>query len=177
MPSSDTVLQGLEIVIDRHHEAVYMSKLGFLYHRKRERFFDLCDKLTKSLTVLLGASLLATYIREYVPFVGVTVSGIGLLALVFGYSDRKQKHKELAEAYAVLQSTIASLGSKYEESDLNKWHNELQQLNAKEPPTLGTLVVLCQNEIAIAEGKNASIVKINPYKVLFANWRDFHTAT
>lgn len=177
MLNSDTITQDAEIASNRHYEAIYLSKLGFLYHRKRERFFDLCDKSTKSLTVLLGASLLASYIKEFIPFVGVSVSAIGLLALVFGYSDRKQKHKELAESYAELQANIVGHGSNYGESELNQWHTDLQLLNAKEPPSLGTLVVLCQNEIAIAEGKNSSVVKIHPYKVLFANWRDFHTAT
>lgn len=99
MSSSSTVVPSSEVDNDRHHKAVYMAKLGFLYHRKRERFFDLLDKLTKSLTVLLGASLLAEHVKQYVPIVGVTVSAIGLLSLIFGYSDRKQKHKELAEKW------------------------------------------------------------------------------
>ena len=162
---------------DRRHEVVYCSKLGFLYHRKRERFFDLCDKATKSLTVLLGASLLASYVRDAAPVVGATVSAIGLLALVFGYTDRKQRHKELAEAFAGLLAKVEIAGVACTLADVNQWLGELHQLNAKEPPTLGTLVVLCQNEIAIAEGKRESVVPVSAYKQLFANWRDFHVAT
>ena len=72
-------------VPDRRHELIYCCKLGLLYHRKRERFYDLCDKSTKSLTVVLGASLLADHVRKAAPLVGMTVSAIGLLALVYGY--------------------------------------------------------------------------------------------
>lgn len=162
---------------ERLHEATYLAKLGLLYHRKRERFFDLCDKTTKSLTVLLGASLLASYVKDIAPVVGSIVSAIGLLSLVFGYTDRKQRHKELAEAYAELLAKVDAAGKLCTPADLNQWHSELHKLNAKEPPALGTLVVLCQNEIAIAEGKPDSVVPVSPYKQLFANWRDFHTAT
>ncbi len=162
---------------ERLHEVKYNAKLGFLYHRKRERFFDLTDKITKALTVLLGASLLAAFVKEFVPIVGAFVSAIGLLALVFGYTDKKQKHKELADAHADLQSKIETAGDEYNAKMLSEWRSELQKLNAKEPPSLGTLVVLCQNEIAIAEGHPSSVVPISPYKQFFANWRDFHTAT
>lgn len=161
----------------RHHTAVYLCKLGNLYHRKRERFFDLCDKCTKSATVVLGASLLAVHVKDHAPLVGAAVSALGLLALVFGYSDRKQRHKELAESFSTLQATIESTGQRYTPEQLDQWHAEVQRINAKEPPALGTLVVLCQNEIAVAEGKPDSVVPVRPYKELFANWRDFHTAT
>lgn len=164
-------------ILNRRHELVYSSKLGFLYHRKRERFFDLCDKVTKSVTVLLGASLLGSFVKDLVPLVGAIVSAIGLLALVFGYTDRKQRHKELADAYAELMARTEAIGQGITLAQLDLLHGELHKLNAKEPPTLGTLVVLCQNEIAIAEGHPDSVVKVSAYKQLFANWRDFHTAT
>lgn len=162
---------------DRRHGAVYGAKLGLLYHRKRERFFDLCDKLSKSFTVVLGASLLAEHVRAITPAIGALVSAVGLLALVFGYSDKKQRHKELAEEYALLQARIEACGTTCTMAEANQWHSDLHRLNAKEPPTLGTLVVICQNEIAIAEGKPDSVVPVGRYKQLFANWRDFPVAT
>jgi hypothetical protein len=170
-------VSSLSVNRNRPHEPTYLAKLGFLYHRKRERFFDLCDKITKSFTIILGASLLAAYVKEYAPAVGAAVSAVGLLALVFGYSDRKQKHKELAENYADLLAKMELFGEDFKDKELNQWLSELQKLNAKEPPTLGTLAVICQNEIAISEGDNESVVKVNGYKQFFANWWDFHVPT
>jgi len=161
----------------RHHNTAYLAKLGFFYQRRRERFFDLLDKYTKALTVLLGASLLAEYVQANVPVIGALVSAIGLMSLVFGYSDRKQVHKSLAEEYAVLLTKIEGVGASYVESDLNLWQAELQRLNAKEPPTLGTLVVLCQNEIAVAMGQAEFVKSVRWYKSFFANWWDFKVAT
>lgn len=170
-------MDGITPEAARRHDAKYLAKLGFLYHRKRERFFDLCDKVTKSATVLLGAALFAQYFRDIAPWVGAAVSAVGLLALVFGYADRKQRHKEIADGYATMLGKIEGCGASHSLSEADQWHLELRQMDAKEPPTLGTLVVICQNEIAIAEGKPESVVSISAYKKLFANWRDFHTAT
>jgi len=93
------------------------------------------------------------------------------------YTDRKQRHKELAESFSTLQAKIEDTGQRYTIEQLDQWHAELRRIDAKEPPALGTLVVLCQNEIATAEGQPESVVPVGRYKQLFANWRDFHTAT
>lgn len=161
----------------RRHEAVYACKLGGLYHRKRERFFDLLDKSTKAITVVLGGSLVTPYAREHAPIVGAAVSAIGLLDLVYGYTDRKQRHKELADSFAHLLASIEAAGETFAVADTYRWLADVHELDAKEPPALGTLVVLCQNEIAIAEGKPESVVPVSKYKQFFANWRDFPTAT
>lgn len=161
----------------RRHELIYCLKLGVSYHRRRERYFDMCDKGTKTITVILGASLLASYIKELAPVVGAAVSAIGLMALVYGYTDKKQKHKELAEAFSELYAKVEAAGREPPSDAVDIWLGELHKLNAKEPPCLGTLVVLCQNEIAIAEGKPESVVHVNAYKKLFANIHDFQVAT
>lgn len=164
-------------LLARRHELIYCLKLGVSYHRKRERFFDMCDKGTKTLTVILGGSLLATYIKDIAPIIGAAVSAVGLLALVYGYTDKKQKHKELADAFSELYAKVEAAGRAPASSALDGWLSELHKLNAKEPPCLGTLVVLCQNEIAIAEGKPESVVPVNGFKKFFANFSDFHVAT
>ena len=62
------------------------------YHRRRQRFFDLADKFTKSITVVLGASLMGKYFVDWLPWLATAITSAGLLALVFGYSERKQLH-------------------------------------------------------------------------------------
>ena len=161
----------------KRHRLIYCCKLGLIYHRKRERFFDLIDKGSKALTVVLGASLLAPIVKDWVPILGAAVSAFGLLALVYGYNDRKQRHKELADSFSSLRAKVETVGDSPTMEQLNQWHGELHVINAKEPPTLGTLVVLCQNEIAVEENHPESVAKVSWYKELFAEWRDFSTAT
>ena len=158
---------------EKRHEALYETRLSQLYHKKRERFFDLLDKVTKCVTILLGASLLGAYVKDFIPEIGVAVTSIGLLSLIFSYTDKKQKHKELAEAFAAIQVKIEARGVfDFTDIDVAEWSAEVQRINAKEPPTLGTLVVICQNELAVAEAKPESIVHVGFMSRLLANFRD-----
>lgn len=123
------------------------------YHRRRQRFFDLADKLTKALTVVLGASLMGRYVADALPAVSTAITSLGLLALIFGYGDRKQQHKDLAEQAAGLVRAIelvpvAGLNAER----VAAWTAEYAQLCAKSPPPLKTLSLVCEREQAVADG-------------------------
>ncbi len=123
------------------------------YNRARQRFFDVVDKLTKAATVMLGVTLFGEDVREHLPWVASGISALGLLALIFTYSDRKQLHKELAEAAAKLigdieQVTAGALTPALAAS----WRSDYARLCAKSPPPLKTLTLICEREQAIVEG-------------------------
>ncbi|WP_278653139.1 hypothetical protein, partial [Pandoraea pnomenusa] len=96
-------------VSDELAQAVWEQRCSMLfkawvqlrYHRRRQRFFDLVDKTSKAATLLFGALLFGQYLR-FLPWLATGISALGLMALVFGYGDRKQQHKELAEQSARL---------------------------------------------------------------------------
>ena len=75
---------------------LYKAWVQVRYHRRRQRFFDLIDKATKATTLVLGATLFGKHLAS-LNWVATGISALGLMALVFGYGDRKQLHKELAE--------------------------------------------------------------------------------
>jgi hypothetical protein len=123
------------------------------YHRRRQRFFDLVDKLTKAFTVVLGASLMGQYFAAALPIVATAITSLGLLALIFAYGDRKQQHKELAEQAAHLVSAIEQVPV----ADLTPpkvagWGADYARLCAKAPPPLKTLSLICESEQAVADG-------------------------
>lgn len=136
---------------DRRAGVLHKLLVTHLYHRRRQRFFDLLDKGTKAATVLLGASLLGESLKQHLPLVAAAISGLGLLALVFGYGDRKQTHKELAESAMQLIAKVEDSALVHLTDSLaGQWEADLSRLNAKEPPTLKTLVVLCERDAATA---------------------------
>ena len=156
---------------DQRCNVLYFVNVTHRYHRKRQRFFDLLDKGTKAATVLLGASLLGDTLKAHVPLVASAISGLGLLALVFGYGERKQAHKELAEAAMQLVAKIEELPvAQLSNALASQWSAELARLNAKEPPTLKTLVVLCEYEQSSANGHPSNVPLPRWHKRLLSDW-------
>jgi len=158
----------------RRHALLFNIAVSNNYHRKRQRFFDLLDKGTKAATVLVGASLMGEAVKRNLPLAAATVSGLGLLSLVFGYGDRKQAHKELAEAFMQLQAQIDLVGpAVYTEAQLCTWEADLVRITAKEPPNLRALVTICQNEQAVALGHPGVVHRLAWHKRMLANWISF----
>lgn len=150
---------------------LYFANVTFRYHRRRQRFFDLLDKGSKAATVLLGASLLGDALKLHVPLVASAISGLGLLSLVFGYSERKQTHKELAEAAMQLTAKIEETSvAQLSNALAGQWAAELSRLNAKEPPALKTLVVICEHEQSTANGHPDNVKLPGWHKRVLADW-------
>lgn len=155
----------------RRSDVVYNSYVTYRYHRKRQRFFDLADKATKAITVILGFSLLGDFLKTQLPYIASTISGLGLMALVFGYSERKQTHKELAEAAMRLIERIDETAmSTLTEQNAGQWEAELARLNSREPPALKTLVILCEYEQSTALGYPDRIKRPNFVKRFFSDF-------
>lgn len=141
------------------------------YHRRRQRFFDLLDKVTKSVTVILGASLMGQYFKGYLPWLATAITSLGLLALVFGYGDRKQAHKELAEQAAKLVAEIEEVpGDTLSFERTAAWSADFARLVAKSPPPLKTLTLICEREQALAEGHQKHVKQMPFYLRLFADF-------
>lgn len=141
------------------------------YHRRRQRFFDLVDKITKALTVALSASLLGDAVKKSLPEVASAISLLSLMALVFGYADRKQTHKELAELAAKLAADIydveyVTLGS----SHAAKWQADFARLALKAPPPLKNLTLICEREQALADGSVPQAPLLHLHQRLLADF-------
>jgi hypothetical protein len=158
-----------EYLNKRWHDICYVARVSYNYHRRRQRYWDLMNKETQALGILLGAGTMTKALEAYVPWFGAAISGIGLLSLVYAYSDRQVQHRDLADEYARFLAEIAQKGQReYSESDLGEWEARQQLINAKEPPTLRTLTVICENEERQALGQEI-IVRPNWFKRLLAD--------
>lgn len=156
---------------ERRCHVLYKVNVTGRYHRRRQRFFDLLDKGTKAATVLLGASLFGDLLKQNLPIVAAAISSLGLMALVFGYSDRKQVHKELAEAALHLAAQIEEAPIELlSDTVAGQWAAAYQRLNAKEPPALKTLVIICEWEQSTADGHPENVKRPNWLFRLFADF-------
>lgn len=145
--------EGDDAVWERRCTTLFRAWVQVRYHRRRQRFFDLWDKSTKAITVVLGASLLGQFVNVKFPWLAAAITSLGLLALVFGYGDRKQQHKELAERAAELVGAIEQVPvGELTPANTAIWNAEYARLCAKAPPPLKALTLLCEWEQAAAEG-------------------------
>lgn len=137
----------------RRCELLNWGGITYRYHRKRQRFFDVVDKLTQVAAVGGGVAVAGKTLSDLLPLVGGAVAFTGLLALVFGYGDKRQCHKELAEQAMELVGEINSCPVR-ELTDVQvcTWERMRAAIDLKEPPGLKTLVWKCEYEQAVADG-------------------------
>jgi hypothetical protein len=134
-------------------ELLNWARITYRYHRKRQKFFDMADKLTQVAAVTGGVAVLGKTVSEYLPWIGGGISLVGLLALVFGYSDKRQCHKEIAERANRLTGDICSLSiNALDEKQISVWERVRAEIDLSEPPNLKTLVQKCEWEQAVADG-------------------------
>lgn len=158
----------------RRQNVLYIAELSALYHQKRERFFELWDKLGKVASLLGGsAALYKVSQQQTVTQVALLITVTSALSLVFGFSERSKKHAELSRNFKQLIGAIAAKGVfDFTESDVNAWEAERYQLETSEPPALSMLVVMCQNEIAVAKDQKDKVVPVGFFKRQLANFID-----
>lgn len=157
---------------DKRLHTLHRAWVQVRYHRRRQRFFDRVDKGTKAVTALLGgATVVGAYVKEWFPpFVGPSIALLSLLSLVYGYSDRKQAHKELAEQFAGVIASIELTPEGMETAEeVAKWASDYAKTVGKCPPALKTLTIICEREQSIADGKAPTVDRPGRVASLFAD--------
>ena len=142
------------------HKALYHAELSSLYHQKRERFFELLDKLSKAAALCGGsAALWKIGVPEAIEYIALFITITSSLSLVFAFSDRSKRHAEFSSGFRNIAAEIMSKGARdFEESDINCWNEKIYKLESKEPPALAALVLQCQNELALAQEQPGKVV-------------------
>ena len=162
------------------HAALYRSQLSSIYHRKRERFFEFMDRGAKAIAIIGGASSIGTLLSpDWKTYLAGAIAITSTLSLLFAFSDKSKRHAEIARDFKLVESEIVAKGvASFAENDndVAAWQAKLLEIESKELPTLGALVILCQNEMAIAENQPQNVKKIPTYQRLLANFINFHTA-
>lgn len=160
-------------------DALYRAELSALYHQKRERFFELADKLGKAASLIGGSAALWKIGNEnFVAAMAACVTTSSALSLVFSFSERSKRHSELAQGFRTIISEILAK-SEFDITpvDAGAWMSKVCALEVKEPPSLSALTVLCQNELAIAKGAENKVRPQNMSTRLLAHFFDMPLAT
>lgn len=149
----------LDHAFEKRCNALYKAELSALYHQKRERFFELADKLGKAASLIGGSAALWKIGNEdIVAIMAAFVTASSALSLVFSFSERSKRHAELAQSFRlVISDILAKSEFDITPADAGLWMSKVCALDAKEPPSLSALTILCQNELAIARGASDKV--------------------
>lgn len=154
----------------------YRVELSVRYHRKRERFFALCDRCSKAVSLIAGtaafSSLLPT--ADAKSTAGLVVALGAMPALVMAWGDKARLHGELAQKFLAIEAEIVRVGKrKFLEEHLNEWQAQLLGLEALEPPTLAALEALCHNYVMDSYGERERKIPLEWWHRLFMHIFDF----
>lgn len=163
---------------EKRYKIIYKCQLSTLYHRKRERFFSLLDKMTSALALIAGASAMSELLptAELKALAGAVVAAVTMPNIVFSWADRARTYALLASKFVGLQATIEGAGI-LDDVQLNNFQEQALKLEMEEPPQLSTLTKLCQNEIAYAMGEKDSMTKLTFFQRHFAQFFDMPEAS
>lgn len=160
-------------VWERRNEILYRIELSVCYHRKRERYFDFLDKGAKAVAVIGGSAAFANLggKHDWLQLSAAAVTITSTLSLVMAFSEKARRHAELASRFSMLASSVVAKGDRnFVESDLNDWASRTREIEAAEPPTLGTLIQICEYELHTARGQYYKLPSI--WKRAFAHLVD-----
>src|SRR5258707_11028752 len=161
----------------RLHEVSFRLRYSVRYHQRRARFFDGLDLWAKAISVLAGTAAFAAVWKDHqnvevALWLTAAITGFSTFSLVFGFSTKARLHLEFVRKYLELESEIVSETNPTVEF-IAKIDGKARMIEAQEPPTLGALVTLCQNEIARQEGQLDYIVTLPVHQRLLAHFFDF----
>lgn len=159
----------------QRHQVLYRCQLSTRYHRRRERFFDWMDRATNAVALIAGSAAFAGAANpQSVQIAAVAVTGAAAFSLVFGFADKARRHSALAEGYKRTEADVFRAGDyDFTEAQLNGWRARIAEIEAGEPPALRPLVVLCQNDIAVAANQMKLVTKLPLHHRLLAHFVDF----
>jgi hypothetical protein len=160
-------------------ELVHRVWLSSLYHSKRERFFDVCDKCIKAFAAIGGAAAVSQLLSnaDAKLWVAAAVSVLSTLSLVFGFSQKARRHSELAKDFKKLWAQIEEAGPFLTQEQVGKFKAQVLSLESSEPASLYALVKRCENQISLASGHPEDVQPLGPLEWLFMHFWDFEAKT
>lgn len=163
---------------ERRHRLMYQAKLSAMYHQRRERRYDFWDRATKAVAAIGGLAAVTSLLsRGQIELVAASIAIVAVLSMVFDFSGRVRLHADYANRFRELQAELVSCGDDLRDPQCARLEAELVKAEKGEPRPLSGLVLLCQNDIAIAEGQPEKVQKLARWRRPFVHLFDMNLAT
>ena len=116
-----------EYLWEKRNRTVYKAELSALYHQKRERFFELCDKLGKAISIIGGSAAVWNVTnKDFIPWIAIAITVSSTMSLVFGFSERARRHADLSRRYKTIITAIVAIGElNFNLVQINEWNEKI----------------------------------------------------
>ena len=153
---------------------LFQTRLSIRYHSKRQNHFETIETFSSFFLLVLGSGAMATTAIKFLPIfasiIGMLIALITAIKIAFRFAYSAARHARFVESFTELESKF--LSSKNDE-EVDQVIGELLKLEAKEPPVLINLSVICYNETAVSGGQEGSVRQLSRWQELIANWSDY----
>lgn len=153
-----------EALLDREYALNFNLGRSIRYHKARQHFFDLLDKFTNVISIVFGSGsvfALSQQNTDLAMWLGLTLTVLSALALVFGFAAKARDHFDFSKQYAVQERRL--IKEPLTADLLDSVADEIRAIESNEPKVLKALNNLCWNEEATAQGVDASELKKVPW--------------
>lgn len=161
-----------DLVWKDRHALIFRARLSVIYHRRRERLYELMDRIAKSIAVIGGSALVFQFTNQVgLVALGFVVLLASTLSLVFQFSSRATSHAGLAKDWSAFERDMV-LVEDISAAQICIFDARAATLDGLEPRTLRALVADCQNELARAEGQEDVVRPIKGWRWLAMHFFD-----
>ena len=160
----------------RRYGTLYRIRLSVLYHLKRERFCDRCDKAANMLTAAAATAAVGVVLKkggEAEIWAAAITAVLSLIPLVFNPAAAARRHAQCAEAFKRLQAEAELAGERWTEPLCDRFASRILELEAAEPAPLAALVIDCQNQLALGSGHAENVQPLRLHERWLMHWFDF----
>lgn len=161
-----------EELLDRAHDLKFNIGRSIRYHKARQHFFDLLDKFTNVISIVFGSGsvfALSQQNTNLAMWLGLTLTVLSALALVFGFAAKARDHFDFSKQYAVQERRL--IKEPLTEYLLDSVADEIRAIESNEPNVLRALNDLCWNDEAEAQGlPKEELIKVNWCRRLFRHF-------
>lgn len=153
-------------------------QISLRYYRRREWFFDKCEKLCNSLTVIGGTAVVSQVFTEWPLALGAFIAITGTLPLVFGFAEQRALFRSLAAKTCKQIGEIEAHSALADVTDewLELVKRAYAKLQAEEPPTLAILTLMCEQDHFVSRRIYNKVKPIPWWVRAFAHFGDLKPA-
>ena len=143
----------------RYSDLLFGVRRSVRYHRRRERFLDAFAKLIKVSTAGAGAATILSLLAESEDLLVKVAAGatafFSVLDIVLSPERTAREHNSLSKDFIGLeQDMLRSDQGSVKPTELVELEARRLAIEAREPPHLRALNLMCHNELVKAMGKS-----------------------